>query len=60
MILIVVSRADVIGTSKQLLSSVMLNSNLRDGGSLSKPTPKDYLLLGHTNSNNNHPAEPKG
>jgi hypothetical protein len=60
MILIVVSRADVIGTSKQLLSLEMLSSNLRDGGSSSKPMLKDYLLLGHTNSNNNHPAEPKG
>jgi hypothetical protein len=54
------SQADLIGTSKQLLFSVMLNSNLSEDGSSSKPMPKDYLPLGHTNSNNNHPAEPKG
>ena len=56
----VMSGADVIGTSKRLPFLEMLNSNLKGDGSSSKPTPKDYLPLGHTNSSNNHPAEPKG
>lgn len=56
----VMSGADVIGTSKQLPFLEMLNSNLKDDGSSSKPTPKDYLPLGHTNSSNNHLAELKG